>query len=48
MKEWKAFMAKYHLEGNLQDAFNVYGYLVSRRWCTCSSSAATTSRAPTS
>ena len=30
MKEWKAFMAKYYPEGNLQDAFNVYGVLVSQ------------------
>jgi branched-chain amino acid transport system substrate-binding protein len=30
MKEWKAFMAKYYPEGNLQDVFNVYGYLVSQ------------------
>jgi branched-chain amino acid transport system substrate-binding protein len=30
MKEWRAFMAKYYSEGNTQDAFNVYGVLVSQ------------------
>ena len=28
MKEWGAFMKKYYPDGNLADAFNVYGYLV--------------------
>ena len=30
MKEWKAFMVKYYPEGNLQDAFNVYGVAVAQ------------------
>jgi len=30
MKEWKAFMAKYYPDGNLQDAFNVYGVAVTQ------------------
>ncbi|MBI3370585.1 MAG: ABC transporter substrate-binding protein [Betaproteobacteria bacterium] len=30
MKEWTAFMKKYYPEGNLTDAFNVYGYMVSQ------------------
>jgi branched-chain amino acid transport system substrate-binding protein len=30
MKEWKAFMAKYYPDGNTQDVFNVYGYLVAQ------------------
>jgi len=30
MKEWKAFMAKYYPDGNVQDAFNVYGVAVTQ------------------
>ena len=30
MQEWVAFMKKYYPEGNLADAFNVYGYLVAQ------------------
>jgi branched-chain amino acid transport system substrate-binding protein len=30
VKEWKAFMAKYYPEGNLADASNMYGYIVSQ------------------
>jgi branched-chain amino acid transport system substrate-binding protein len=30
MKEWRAWMAKYYPDGNVHDAFNVYGYLVSQ------------------
>jgi branched-chain amino acid transport system substrate-binding protein len=30
MKEWRAFMQKHYPEGNLQDPFNVYGYLVAQ------------------
>ncbi|MGV2978993.1 ABC transporter substrate-binding protein [Camelimonas sp. ID_303_24] len=29
-KEWKAFMAKYYPDGNLEDQMNVYGYVVAR------------------
>lgn len=28
MKEWKAFMAKWYPKGDLDDAGNVYGYLL--------------------
>jgi branched-chain amino acid transport system substrate-binding protein len=28
VKQWEAFMKKYHPEGNLNDAFNIYGYSV--------------------
>jgi branched-chain amino acid transport system substrate-binding protein len=30
MIEWRAFMKKYYPEGDLTDAFNVYGYGVAR------------------
>ena len=30
MKDWVAFMKKYYPDGNLADAFNVYGYLVAQ------------------
>ena len=30
MNEWRAFMKKYYPEGDLSDAFNVYGYSVAR------------------
>jgi branched-chain amino acid transport system substrate-binding protein len=30
MREWAAFMQKYYPEGNVADAFNVYGYLAAQ------------------
>jgi branched-chain amino acid transport system substrate-binding protein len=30
MKEWHAFMAKYYPDGDIRDAFNVYGYAVAQ------------------
>ena len=49
VKKWRAFMDKYYPDGDKTNANNVYGYVQSRRrWCRCSSSAATISPARTS
>jgi branched-chain amino acid transport system substrate-binding protein len=48
MKEWLAFMDKYHPTATRPRASRCTATRPRRRWCRCSSSAATTSRAPTS
>src|SRR5207244_2722346 len=30
MLEWRAFMARYYREGNVEDSTNVYGYIVAQ------------------
>ena len=41
VKKWRAFMDKYYPDGDKTNANNAYGYVERRRWCRCSSSAAT-------
>ena len=46
-KEWVAFMDKYYPDGDKTSSFTVYGYTVAQTLARCSSSAGTTSPAPT-